>query len=59
MGDIQAGENLNLYMMAGITILFCVIVHFVYNIVFKSKKKEALQQVESDTGKFCAARIQE
>lgn len=58
MGDIHAGQNLNMFLMAGITIFSCVILHFIYKIAFSSKKKEALKhEVESDTGKFYAPRI--
>ncbi|XP_075978394.1 transducin beta-like protein 2 isoform X2 [Anticarsia gemmatalis] len=51
MGDIQAGQNLNVFLMGGITIFLCVILHFAYKIVFKGKKKEALKhEIESDSG---------
>lgn len=51
MGDIQAGQNLNVFLISGITIIFCVALHFVYKIVFSNKKKEALKhEVEPDTG---------
>ncbi|CAB3221945.1 unnamed protein product [Arctia plantaginis] len=51
MGDIQAGQNLYVFLISGITIFFCVALHVVYKIVFSSKKKEALKhEVEPDTG---------
>ncbi|KAJ8722071.1 hypothetical protein PYW08_004473 [Mythimna loreyi] len=51
MGDINAGLNTNVFLIGGITFIFCVIIHFVYKIVFKSKEKEALQhEIESDSG---------
>lgn len=60
MGDIQAGQNFNVFLLAGTTIFVCVILHFVYKTVFKSKKKEALKhEIESDTGKFNACGINE
>ncbi|XP_050558920.1 exonuclease GOR-like isoform X1 [Spodoptera frugiperda] len=51
MGGNLAGQNVNVFLLGGITIFFCVILHFVYKIVFKSKKKEALQdENESNSG---------
>lgn len=59
MGGNLAGQNVNVFLLGGVTIFFCVILHFVYKIVFKSKKKEALQdENESNSGKFNIKRIQ-
>lgn len=53
MGDILAGQNTNVFLIGGFTLLLCVIVHFVYKIAFKSKKKEAIKhEIESDSGKL-------
>lgn len=52
MGENLAGNNANVFLLAGITIAVCVFIHMIYKIVFGSKKKEALQsEAESDTGK--------
>lgn len=51
MGDFQAGQNLNMFLLAGITIFCSILLHFIYKIAFQSKKKEALKhEVENDTG---------
>lgn len=53
MGDIQAGQNSNVYLLAGITILICAIAHFIYKIVLARRKEEAVDdETETETGKF-------
>ncbi|KAG6443751.1 transducin beta-like protein 2 isoform X2 [Manduca sexta] len=51
MGDVQAGQNTNTFILAGITILSCVILHFLYKTIFGSEKKEAqTHEKETDLG---------
>lgn len=51
MGDIEAGLNTNVFILAGFTILSCVIIHFLYKTIFGAEKKEALNhEVASDLG---------
>ncbi|XP_013186872.1 transducin beta-like protein 2 isoform X2 [Amyelois transitella] len=40
MGDINAGLNMNVFLLAGITLVVCVILHFIYKTIFGSKQKE-------------------
>lgn len=52
MGDNQAGQSTNVFLLAGISIITCVIIHFIYKTIFGSKKKEGQNhEVESDSGK--------
>ena len=58
MGDNHAGQNTNVFLIGGITFFLCVIIHFVYKIASKNKKKEALQhEIESDSGKIYSLNI--
>lgn len=52
MGDNQAGQNINSFLLVGFTIVSCVILHFIYNFIFGNKKKEENHEVESDSGKL-------
>ncbi|KAJ2949030.1 hypothetical protein O0L34_g5972 [Tuta absoluta] len=49
MGDNQAGSDTNVFLLAGFTIIFGVLLHFIYKIAFARKKEEALQdEAESE-----------
>ncbi|KAM3965171.1 RNA exonuclease 1 homolog isoform 2-T2 [Aphomia sociella] len=51
MGDIHAGQNINAFLLAGITIFICIVLHFIYKTIFGSKKKEILKnESENDIG---------
>ncbi|CAH0715565.1 unnamed protein product, partial [Brenthis ino] len=40
MGYTEAGQKINAYMLAGITVILCVILHFIYKTIFGNKKSE-------------------
>ncbi|CAG5046130.1 unnamed protein product [Parnassius apollo] len=50
MGDFQAGLSMNVFLLGGITILLCVVIHFIYKTIFSDKKREASFITESDSG---------
>ncbi|XP_026761896.1 exonuclease GOR-like isoform X1 [Galleria mellonella] len=51
MGDIQAGLNTNVFLVAGITVFLCILIHFVYKTFFGSKKKEIFKdEAENNLG---------
>lgn len=53
MGELQAGQNINTFIWAGITVLSCVLIHFLYKIIFGSKKEEPIDdEKSSDLGKL-------
>ncbi|CAG9786723.1 unnamed protein product [Diatraea saccharalis] len=48
MGDIEAGLNTNVFVLAVIAILSCTILHYLFKTIFGNKKKEAqVHQTES------------
>lgn len=53
MGYTEAGQKMNAYIVAGFTIALCVIIHFIYKIVFGNKKCEVQNhEAESVTGRI-------
>ncbi|XP_053609162.1 exonuclease GOR isoform X1 [Plodia interpunctella] len=42
MGDNNAGQTMDVFVLAGITLAVCVIIHFIYK-TFGSKQKEAIE----------------
>lgn len=54
MGDIEAGQNTNVFFLVAVTVTTCVIIHLIYKTIFGSKKNEALEnETESNQSKFC------
>ncbi|XP_068633388.1 transducin beta-like protein 2 [Battus philenor] len=49
MGDINAGQYLNTFLLGGMTIVLCFILHLCYKTI-SNKKREAVHTTESDTG---------
>ncbi|XP_039753111.1 exonuclease GOR-like isoform X1 [Pararge aegeria] len=47
MGYFEAGKTMNVYIMAGLTVFLCVILHFIYKTIFGNRKCE----VQSDETK--------
>ncbi|KAL0838856.1 hypothetical protein ABMA28_016884 [Loxostege sticticalis] len=43
MGDIEAGQNTNVFFLVAVTVTTCVIIHLIYKTIFGSKKNEALE----------------
>lgn len=53
MGNSEAGQKMNVYIIAGFTIVLCVILHFIYKTIFGNRKSEAQNdETESVTGRF-------
>lgn len=52
MEDIKAGHNLNMFLIGGLTILLCFILHLVYKAIFSTPKRDASLTTESDSGRF-------
>ncbi|CAH2048634.1 unnamed protein product, partial [Iphiclides podalirius] len=50
MEDLKAGQNLNVFLLGGVTILLCFILHFVYKTIFSNNNREASLTTESDSG---------
>ncbi|XP_034832316.1 transducin beta-like protein 2 isoform X2 [Maniola hyperantus] len=48
MGNFEAGQKMNVYIMAGFTVIICVILHFLYKIIFRNRKCEP-QNVETES----------
>lgn len=50
---MEAGQKINAYMLAGITVILCVILHFIYKTIFGTKKSEVQNhEAESVTGRI-------
>ncbi|XP_014367352.2 transducin beta-like protein 2 isoform X2 [Papilio machaon] len=50
MEDIKAGQNLNMFLIGGLTVLICFIFHLVYKAFFSTTKGDASLTTESDSG---------
>ncbi|CAH2096218.1 unnamed protein product [Euphydryas editha] len=40
MGITELSQNMNAFILAAITVVLCVILHFIYNTIFGNKKSE-------------------
>ena len=53
MGYTEAGQKMNAYILAGFTIVLCVILHLIYKTIFGNKKCEVQNhEAESVTGRI-------
>ncbi|XP_063383996.1 transducin beta-like protein 2 isoform X2 [Cydia fagiglandana] len=50
MVDIQAGQNSNVFLLAGITVLVCAIAHFIYKLLGRKNEEAVEHESEKDTG---------
>ncbi|XP_063536391.1 exonuclease GOR isoform X1 [Cydia strobilella] len=50
MVDFQAGQNFNVFLLAGITVLVCAIAHFIYKLLERKNEEAVEHESEKDTG---------
>ncbi|XP_061716088.1 transducin beta-like protein 2 isoform X2 [Cydia pomonella] len=50
MVDIQAGQNTNVFLLAGITVLVCAIAHFIYKRLGRKNEEAVEHESEKDAG---------
>lgn len=52
MGITEPSQNMNAFILAGITVVFCVIMHFIYNTFVGNKRSEVQNhEAENVTGR--------